>query len=227
MQIGSPKASVDMKLQCVCLIAKGLTGKKRIEIGPNGEELPVESILQKLKNVPEGHFRLYHGTTELAAAAILNSLPSLSHAPSDFGAAFYLTNSIRYALNWASFKATENRAAVIIFDIPNDHLARTTPILNMTNDSLLWSGTVIAHRNDNSSAPNYDFERDVSAQVLIGQIKGNAREIERGRAPYFLRYGNFTPLQWAFRQPAAMNLTRSARLSVVVLEARRTNNLLE
>ena len=203
---------------------QGLTGeKKKLWIGREGQGLPILKILSKLGKIPDGHVRLYHGTSEECADEILRSSPILGCIHSDFGSAYYLTDSIAYALSWACGREGQ-RAAVIIYDFPDDsvvsNMLHTYDLRD--NDLPAWKGLIVRYRRSNPRAAGYNMVRDGGAPVVIGPITENAGQVERGREPRPLMIDGVTPFHWALRLSALTTFDRGAQCSVLVLQVCQT-----
>jgi hypothetical protein len=136
----------------------------------------LDRFASRLPLQKDGTRRLYHGTTILSATSIVieGIKRSELEESSDFGAAFYTTEDLSYALYYAIFSQTANDPALVVFDIPNDHFL-DWHTLDLDTDVLNWEAQVIKSRNNRSPIVGYD--------TVTGPITSNATKIECGAKP--------------------------------------------
>ena len=138
---------------------------------------------------------LCHGTTIAHASGIVREGPSLVGAVcTDFGQAFYLTNSFEFAV-FSGYMVSGGRSdtAVLVFPVPRDALDADRT-LELTGDA--WQQVVCKCRTGKrikNASLQKAYER---ADCVIGPISFNAQQVDTGR--HEARSLDFFQ-QWAFK----------------------------
>jgi hypothetical protein len=134
------------------------------------------TFASRLPPQKDGTCRLYHSTTIVAATSIVMEGIKRSELEeaSDFGAAFYMTEDLPYALHYAIFSQDANDPTLVIFDVPRNHFLGWRS-LDLTTDVPKWEVQVIKSRRNRSPIMGYD--------MVTGPITSNATKIECGAKP--------------------------------------------
>ena len=139
---------------------------------------------------------LCHGTTIAHASCIVREGPNLVGAScTDFGQAFYLTDSFEFAV-FAGHMVSGGRSdtAVLVFPVPRAALIEERT-LDLTGDTIAWQQVVRQCRRGKSIDDLALEEAYDRADCVIGPIPFNASQVDTGKQqPQALAFQ-----QWAFK----------------------------
>jgi hypothetical protein len=191
----------------------------RIRLNPldNPVAAAIAEVEKALGPLREGCSRLYHGTADHNAEAILKSGIDLERCSphSDFGRAFYTTSDLEYAINAAITASTvsSRTPALLVYTITQ---GTAHPLTNMSTYQLAapeWNEAVAAYRKQNTSQKQRLPPLLRDADILSGAISRNASDVDCGRAAIPSPF-----LQTAFRTSSSISILEQFPTAVCLLD---------
>jgi hypothetical protein len=167
-----------------------------------------KGLLDLLDGLDPNLLYLCHGTTIARASAILSQGPNLLEATlsTEFGQAFYLTDSFEYAVN-SGYQVSAGRcdAAVLVFPVHPADLVEDKTLRLADGDA--WQQVVRGGRTGKSikiATVQAEYEK---ADCVIGPISSNASKVDTDTGKQQARASRFQ--QWAFKgQPFTRHLEK-------------------
>jgi len=198
-------------------------------------QLCSESLFPTLSPLQEGYIRLYHGTSVRGAESILECGINMDFCDrsesTDFGACFYTTEDVRYAMHIATccllyVRIGEHQVhgcAVVVFDIPRGDLPSERPErVHLQNDD--WVSTIEYHWSKPPFSESRRLMDDLKSERVIAVTGAISQQCdctlpdphERVARPTNTGYHHYpSPVsQWAFRNPSPF---QKATVQVAIL----------
>jgi hypothetical protein len=169
--------------------------------------------------LPEGHIRLFHGTSTRSMNEILEHGidPESSEKIGDFGAGFYCADTLRTALRFAILSALlegfgRRSVSLIYFDVKNDDLGELNQIEVEGADWTEFTGQCLSGKKRDA----YVGERS-ALQLMKGKVVRNPHQVELdGLTPQAFEDQR---KQYAFREKAGnLLLENKGKMGVALFD---------